>query len=166
MTFAGPVSFEGSFAEIFIENTGSRKSIFALQGDFIQFLTLIYDAFKDKNLEAENIAARDDLLIHQCLAYMEEYYPDQLQVNELAGSLNISYRHLARIFKRVTGITIIDKLNDIRIGHAKRLLMETNMTVSQIADIVGFDNTYYFSNVFKKHTYISPTGFRKKYKQI
>jgi len=52
-------------------------------------------------------------------------------------------------------------LTNYRIGEAKRLIQESNLNFSQIALAVGYDNIYYFSTIFKKHTGMTPTEYSK-----
>jgi transcriptional regulator GlxA family with amidase domain len=72
---------------------------------------------------------------------------------------------LARIFKHITGVTIVEKLNDIRINEAKKLLKETDRTIREIARGVGFQNEYYFTTMFSQNSYITPSKFRSKFKE-
>jgi transcriptional regulator GlxA family with amidase domain len=103
-------------------------------------------------------------MIRQALLYLNEYYAQPLKVQDLANSLNVSYRHLARLFKQVTGVTIIGKLNDIRVNQAKNLLKDTDVTIRDIALRVGFENEFYFTNIFSHYTYTTPSAFRKKFR--
>lgn len=95
---------------------------------------------------------------------MSEYYANEIHVMELANLVNVSYRSLARSFKQATGMTIIKKLNDIRIHEAQKLLRNTEKPIRQIAVEVGFENEYYFSRIFSHRTCITPSEFRKKFK--
>ena len=104
--------------------------------------------------------SQDETLVNQALLYLSQYYAQSIRVDEVAHSLNVSYRHLARIFKSVTGQTVIQKLNAIRLEEARRLLAETNMPVGEIGKQVGFTNEYYFSAIFKQVIATTPTQYR------
>lgn len=106
---------------------------------------------------------RQDLIVRQAIFYLAEYYASPIAVADVASSLNVSYRHLARIFRQVTGVTIIEKLNDIRINQAKILLKSTDKTIKEIARQVGFENEFYFTKLFGKASFTSPSGFRKQF---
>lgn len=107
-----------------------------------------------------------NLVSPQVIVFLKAYYKQKLSVNDIATALNISYRTLSRKFKDETGITISEKLEQIRINEARRLLLETNKTMLQIAEEVGYENEFYFSRVFKKHEYLSPTSYRRYRKDL
>lgn len=100
----------------------------------------------------------------QVLIWLNEYYAKKISVKEIALSLNMSYRNLSRKFKEETGVCIFDKLLEIRMNHAKRMLISSDLTIKEIATKVGFENEFYFSNVFKKYEKSSPGIYRKKVK--
>lgn len=142
------------------ESINSDTSIMFLQAAFIKWLISLYELWKENASVKTNVNDHEKILVQQVLLYLSKYYASDLTVEEISNSLNLSYRHLARIFKKVTGITIINKLNDIRISEAKVLLKETDKTISQIALEVGFENEYYFSNTFCHIAHLSPSKFR------
>ena len=112
--------------------------------------------------EMVNDAQWDKLMIRHALLYLEDLRSGELNVYEMAASLNISYRHLSRLFKQVTGTTIVQRYNDIRIERAKKLLRETNLLNKEVASQVGFKNENYFSTLFKQVTTLSPGEYRQK----
>lgn len=68
------------------------------------------------------------------------------------------------MFKSSTGKTINNYVNNLRIEASKKMLLETNLHISQIADNCGFNDSKYFCKVFGKYVNLTPTEFRKKYK--
>jgi two-component system response regulator YesN len=69
--------------------------------------------------------------------------------------------YLTRVFKKQTGLSISDYLQQQRIEYAKKLLVETNSSVSEVALAAGYSNFSYFSTIFKKSTELNPMEFRK-----
>ena len=67
-----------------------------------------------------------------------------------------------KFFKRVSGKTFSDYVNDIRSAHACQLLIETDKPVAQIASESGFTSLTYFNRVFFKKKVVRPSSFRKK----
>ena len=147
-----------------VERVSDKKTPVAKQSEFLQWLITLYEFWSEKSCEKSYPNDHEKVLVRQALLYLSEYYANDLSVQEVANSLNISYRHLARIFKHITGITIIEKLKDIRINEAKKLLKETDRPIREIARVVGFDNEYYFTTIFRHHTDITPSGFRNRFK--
>lgn len=97
----------------------------------------------------------------QLQEYLAEHYAEKLTLEALAASQNISISQLKRIFKEQTGQSVIPYLTSLRIKAAKKLIRESGLNFSQIALAVGYDNIYYFSSVFKKHTGMTPTEYSK-----
>lgn len=134
-----------------------RNDVFFNQSVFLNWLVSIYD----KRRTTVFTRKKQNSISAQAILYMQEYCHLKISAVDIANALNISYRNIARIFKEETGITIIEKLNEIRINKAKSLLLESDLSISKIAENVGFENVYYFSNKFKKYEHVSPAKFRK-----
>jgi AraC-like DNA-binding protein len=69
----------------------------------------------------------------------------------------------SRFFKNRSGKTFIDSLNDIRMGHASRMLIDTTQSISEIAYNCGFNNISNFNRIFKKKKNCTPKEFRESY---
>jgi AraC-like DNA-binding protein len=69
-------------------------------------------------------------------------------------------------FKRVTGRTLTEFITEVRIGHARRLLIETNDSIAQIAFASGFESLSNFYRCFQELTGVSPKTFRRQYQTV
>lgn len=85
-------------------------------------------------------------------------------VEKFAEILQISTDELNRICKECTGVSSKQYILDLKITEAKRLLLFSKLNVSEIAFHLGFDDSSYFSRIFKKKTNLSPSDFLKKYR--
>jgi AraC-like DNA-binding protein len=94
--------------------------------------------------------------------YIEQNYPIDLSLNDLANHIYISPYHLSHTFKNDVGISPIQYLIQYRIEVSKKLLMTSNLAISEIAYKVGYPNPNYFNLIFKKLTGVSPGKFRKQ----
>ena len=94
--------------------------------------------------------------------YIQQHLSEPLSVAMLAEKLHLSHNGLIWKFKKELNVTPVNYINMCRIKHAKQLLFDSDLTISQIAEDCGYANAYYFSNAFKKLEGISPSGFRKK----
>lgn len=83
---------------------------------------------------------------------------------ELAAKLGLSIRQTERVLLKYFSMNFSQKLNSVRIEHAKALLLDTSLTINQIADKVGYASTNYFSRVFNNIVGISPGEYRNKQK--
>lgn len=77
----------------------------------------------------------------------------------VAAYIGLSPTHTSRIFKKDTGKTLIDFINEKKIEKAKILLSNKSYKVYEVAEMMGFQNIHYFSTLFKKYTGISPTKY-------
>lgn len=101
-------------------------------------------------------------LIEQITRYMITHFTENLSIEKLADMANISQSHFHRLFKENIGVSAKQYLNSIRINQAQMLLQSGEYTVSEIADMVGFNDIYYFSRLFKKITGVPPSAFLPK----
>lgn len=99
--------------------------------------------------------------VEEALRYIENNYAYAVNIQLIADRLNIERTYLYRLFKDITGISPQEYLLDYRIRRACTLLKETNLPISDIARSVGYDDSMYFSRLFKQHKKKTPTQYRK-----
>ena len=97
--------------------------------------------------------------------YLETYYHESIQLEDLASMTHLSRFYISHSFKKEIGMSPMEYLIAIRIKESKILLRTTNYSISQVADIVGFTTPTYFSKQFRKSTGISPTDYREQYQK-
>lgn len=93
--------------------------------------------------------------------YISKNYNKNLSTNFLAEISYFSRSYLSVVFKRVTGLTLHDYLLNCRINAAKKLLIDTNMSISEIAEAVGASDNSSFIRIFKKREGKTPLQYRK-----
>ena len=98
--------------------------------------------------------------------YLETYYHESIQLEDLASMTHLSRFYMSHSFKKEIGMSPMEYLIDIRIKESKILLRTTNYSISQVADIVGFTTPTYFSKQFRKSTGISPTDYREQFQGV
>jgi len=98
------------------------------------------------------------------LDFLESYYTEDINLNELADKSFMSVRNFQRIFKKAIGQTPIDYLIHIRLQKAKSLLRNTEMSLVDISYKVGFSDYNYFSRKFKQVVGIPPTKYKMSFK--
>lgn len=101
----------------------------------------------------------------QVMDYVNTNYSGINLVSEIAQQLHISERTLFQNFKKQTSLTVKDYINSVKILNAEKLLSESDYSVSEISEMVGFNDSNYFSTVFKKYKGVSPKSFRYKAKK-
>ncbi|WP_168193764.1 AraC family transcriptional regulator [Lysinibacillus sp. SGAir0095] len=132
--------------------TPTNMAKLSCKGLFLQLVEtiLVSSSKKIDNVDQMDLAVR---LIH-------EQYSRPITIQDLAMQLGIERRRFAYLFERYTGLTPIHYLTEIRIRRAKELL-RSGITVAEVAEKVGYLDNFYFSRVFKKHTGLSPTMYKK-----
>jgi YesN/AraC family two-component response regulator len=94
--------------------------------------------------------------------YIQEHYQEDFLFEDLADKIGISYSYMRKIVKDETGKSLIDNLNMLRMEQAKKLLLDTQMNVTEIALQVGYRNVQSLNRYFKKYEGISPNQFRRQ----
>lgn len=112
------------------------------------------DIFITENFEKINI---------ECMKiknYIDSHYSENITLDFLSNLTYVNKFHLVHLFTKEMGISPINYLINKRIDESKNLLGTTNYSIRDISSIVGFSNSSYFSQMFKKITGISPKDFR------
>ena len=95
----------------------------------------------------------------------EQLYDAQLSSKAIADSLGLSDTYVSKLFKASENISIANYINEARMAHAKRLLLETDLTIKEIAERIGISNGQYFYVLFRKYFGASPAQFRMRPEQ-
>ncbi|NIK68127.1 helix-turn-helix domain-containing protein [Paenibacillus sp. BK720] len=98
-------------------------------------------------------------LVKRAVTLMEEEY-DKASLHYVADKVFITPAYLSSLFKSKMGVTFIEHLTRIRIAHAKKLLKQTHLRNYEVAERVGYQDSRYFSQIFKKKVGLSPSEFR------
>ena len=100
-------------------------------------------------------------VIQKAQEYIRKNYSEQdISLHSVAKEVNISPNHFSTIFSQETGETFICYITRVRLDRAKALLRTTQMRTSEIGYEVGYNDTHYFSYVFKKNTGMTPKEYR------
>lgn len=102
-------------------------------------------------------------LVEEGIQYMKEHFQERLSIEELAGRAGLSPAYFSRLFASQTGQTPLSCLNHMRLNHGVFLLLNTSLTVEQIAEGCGFSCGNYFCKVFRKASGLSPAEYRRRY---
>ncbi len=100
-------------------------------------------------------------IISEVKSYIDNHFTESLQLKDIAGAHYISRFYLSHIFKEETGYSPIHYLIGRRIEEAKRLLADTQMSIQDIAQYVGYDNPSHFNSLFKRETGMSAAAYRR-----
>ena len=101
--------------------------------------------------------------IFSAVRYINEHYMEDLSLTQVAARFFTSPHYFSRVFKQVTGFNFIEYLNSVRTKEAQKLLKESKLSVSKIAEQVGFESLTHFGRIFKKITGVSALTYRKNH---
>lgn len=101
-------------------------------------------------------------LLNKAKRYMETHFQENISLENVAEHVGLSSYYFSKLFKEYTGINFIDELTRIRVEQAKRLLLESELSLKEICYKVGYNDPNYFSRVFKKTVGMTPSNFRRK----
>lgn len=106
------------------------------------------------------IELTDNLIINKVIGYLHVHTENQVKLKEVADRFNISVGYLSTIFKKVTGMSVMQYLKRIKIDRAKTLLITTDMSLIEISTLLCFCNQGNFTKTFKRITGMTPTEYR------
>ena len=99
-------------------------------------------------------------IMARAIRYVDEHYRDNIDRDDVAAVAFVTPNYLSKLFRNHMGMNLREYINQLRIEEAKRLLLSTQMSVSEVASHVGYFNISYFSTVFHKIVGMSPVDWR------
>ena len=158
----------GKFAKTICDNNAVTEYSSALKSDIpekervdtliIPLLCMIKNVFLYNELKA-------GAPILQVVAFCERSYTKKITVENLSKRFFCSTSYIARNFKKETGKSLPEFINDLRIKNAMQLLQSTNSDIAQIGATVGYDDPSYFTKCFMKIAGVTPKVWRNRYKK-
>lgn len=136
--------------ELSIKSYIYRMLTILLRKYVVRVLTATEYRSRVKNLEQ----------LREVLKYIAQNFTRRLAVEDLARLAHLSVYHFCRTFKTVTGRSVVDYINYKRINYAERLLKTTGRSVTEVALAAGFNDSNYFSRVFRKYKKTPPSAVR------
>src|SRR5690606_34335878 len=103
--------------------------------------------------------------ITKSIEYMKENLDKAYTIQQLASRFTYSVSHYSDLFKRKTGHSPIQYFNQLKIQKSCQYLCFTDMNIKEICAVIGYEDQYYFSRMFKKLMGISPAKYRNHYKK-
>ncbi|WP_316846835.1 AraC family transcriptional regulator [Pedobacter psychrodurus] len=144
-----------------------------LQGfdSVLELMSILHDLSTSKSLRVLSDATfnNDQVLnynsrrIDKAFEFMNANFDKPITLKDLSKLVSMTEVSFSRFIKKRTGNTFIDSLNEIRLGHATRMLIETTHSVAEISYNCGFNNISNFNRLFKKKKHCTPKEFRENF---
>ncbi len=114
--------------------------------------------------ELDRMVYHNVLRLRPVMEYIKEHYSEKIYIEKLSEMITVSPDYFTKMFKDTIGRTPIEYINGLRVNEAMRRLAETNDSMADIADAIGFCNPNYFHKIFKQYMDSSPLAYRKSIK--
>jgi YesN/AraC family two-component response regulator len=154
-----PMILEDMYHECHERKEGFRQ---IMKADLHRLLIHLFRIYRNDSDNQQSSAVYKRLIVNNAIAYMKTHFHEDLRCRDLAERAYISEGYLARIFKDVTGKTLISALQDIRMDNAKTLLSDSNLIVPDVAAQCGYTDIKYFYALFRKTVGCTPGAYRQK----
>jgi len=118
-------------------------------------LLILHKLIAEKNNQASNKN------VEQIKAYISQNYYKPITLEHIADTISLSPVYCGAIFKKHESYSVSYYINKIRVNQSIMLMQKSSLNISEIAFQIGYNDTYYFSKVFKKMTGMTPSNYRK-----
>jgi len=130
----------------------------------VQFLTCFLYSLQYLQPAIQEVTTTVDEPIHRSIMYLNAHLAEPLQIQDLAETAGYSLSYYKQKFKQEMGITPSEYIMLQKMEHAKKILTETDTSITEIAFSLGFSSSNYFCAVFKKFMDCTPKDYRRKYR--
>lgn len=127
--------------------------------DLSLWLSGLMNRFSDSIFNMADIKHVD--VMYKAMAYVKERYAEKITLEDVSKHVYLSPSYFSKIFKEEMNTSFNAYLNKVRIGHAKRLLLQDDINLIDISNMVGYEDQSYFSKVFKKLNDLTPGKYRE-----
>ena len=132
---------------------------FSTWKDAFDFLERIIRLLKASDTEVRDIS--ENRFLKYIYDYVDAHISEDLSLSVLSAKMNYNPSYISRLFKRLTGQTLLDYITSRRMDHAVKMLTETNASIQEIAKATGISSGQYFALLFRKKYGVSPLDYRR-----
>lgn len=155
-------SLLGIYSMMFDQLTGERNGCEIVAHHLMRaLLAVVWEILHGS--EAPYRPEDEEPLPHRIRDYLDRHYAEDIRLQDLADTLNISAYYLAHVFKDCFGYSPMQYILRRRIGEAQTLLISTDLSVTEIASRVGYDNPSHFIQLFTKNVGLPPRKYKVNY---
>lgn len=138
----------------------NKDNIIEVSESSLKHILKLYNHILNCNFTYDNNVKTYSPLVSRAIKYIEENYTQTISINELCDSYKINKCYFCNLFKKETGYTFINYLNNYKVEKSKELLKNLSLSLLDVSLAVGYNNQSYYSTIFKKFTGITPLEYR------
>lgn len=149
------VSTSYALSDFYIQKADERKTPAELNELHRQ--AAVDYAGRMKKLRKDKITS---LHVVRCIDYMHDNLHSRITIEELAEHVGLNSSYLSRLFKKETGVSVSEYIQQLKVDTAKNMLLYSDFTPARISSVLAFPDQSYFTQVFKKYAGVTPMKFR------
>lgn len=151
---------------LFEYDSGDEFSQINIQGYLHLLIAHLYKNHAHKIIDERALSSysKKHIILNNCIKYIYDNYNKNISLEEIAAIANVSKYHFCNMFKEHTGQTFKDYHNRLRIGKATELLHNTDISITEIAFLCGFNDSNYFTRKFRQITGKTPLAVREEFR--
>ena len=131
----------------------------------LELLLLCRDYYtRQERTQMPELSAAPRQEILDAIAYINAHYAEKIDLETIASQIHLSKYYFCRIFREVTGATVLEYLTNVRLTRAGRLLVESSLAIQEIAQKTGFASLVHFSRTYRNAYGVSPSDTRRRRK--
>lgn len=155
----GGVSAEGALnlEDYYIQQVEASKTV----PEVLYYGENMYNAFLERVQKAK-AADKYSPLVRSCMEYVETHITEKIRMEDISREIGYTVNYISAIFKKETGVSISDFINQRKIEMAKMLLQHSSLSMAELSERLSFATPSYFSAVFRKYTGVSPVEYLSK----
>lgn len=119
------------------------------------------DFIEDSKNKSNNRVSYKNEIVNKAKVFVQENVEGDITLNIISQHLNISKNYFCSMFKQETGVSFLNYIVEQKIERAKRMLVEENMKVYEVSEKLGYNDTTYFSKMFKRNVGVTPQDYKR-----
>ena len=144
------------------ENTSDNRNNLIIQFEIKSRLLLFFKRVLQSGFILENNTSGRNTTEKEMISYIQQNFTRKISLKEFGNQFHLSEKYISRYFKEHFHITISQYINHLRMEHARQLLQETTLPVTEVAMRCGYENVSYFIRSFKKMYGNPPLKYRNE----
>ncbi|MGN0167047.1 MAG: response regulator [Acetatifactor sp.] len=112
---------------------------------------------------AQDVEQQEERPIHGIIRYLQEHLSEEISLSILEEEFHLNAQYISQLFKNEIGVNFLSYLTNIRMEKAKKLLLSTSLSISEVSEQSGYGDYRVFTKIFKKVEGITPSQYRRDF---